>query len=231
MDGGDNGGSSSPNDNHFASRANFETISGSKVGGFSCEVPLRPSIVPLLPRRASHCSLVSLTVRKSFFKILLSYVVYRCWRFVRGEERSRVEFLRNTGGRRNQSRGIPVRIPFFAQSRRTSSRFPPRDSSKNDGERNREIGIQSRLEFSYPNPPFSLVKILFARTGRYFRGGSNPRIVRISREEGGSRVWSSSLSLCLCIIDHPTRERLSKPKRSFACESAFPTRATHLRIF
>lgn len=76
VDGGDNGGSSSPNDNHFASRANFETISGSKVGGFSCEVPLRPSIVPLLPRRASHCSLVSLTVRKSFFKILLSYVWY-----------------------------------------------------------------------------------------------------------------------------------------------------------
>lgn len=32
VDGGDNGGSSSPNDNHFASRANFETISGSKVG-------------------------------------------------------------------------------------------------------------------------------------------------------------------------------------------------------
>lgn len=36
VDGGDNGGSSPPNDNHFASRreerANFETISGSKVG-------------------------------------------------------------------------------------------------------------------------------------------------------------------------------------------------------
>lgn len=72
-------------------------------GGFSCEVPLRPSIVPLLPTRASHCSLVSLTVRKFFLKILLSYV----WRlsFIsllevcqrRGnEERSRVEFLRNS---------------------------------------------------------------------------------------------------------------------------------------
>lgn len=95
VDGGDNGGSSSPNDNHFASRANFETISGSKVGGFSCEVPLRPSIVPLLPRRASHCSLVSLTVRKSFFKILLSYVWYTVVGGLsearkRGEESSRI---------------------------------------------------------------------------------------------------------------------------------------------
>lgn len=66
-------------------RANFETISGSKVGYLLGEVPLpRSYVVPLLPRRASHCSLVSLTVRKFFLKILLSSVVYR-WKFIRGE--------------------------------------------------------------------------------------------------------------------------------------------------
>lgn len=73
-------------DGKVAERANFETISGSKVGYLLGEVPLpRSYVVPLLPRRASHCSLVSLTVRKFFLKILLSSVVYR-WRFIRGDE-------------------------------------------------------------------------------------------------------------------------------------------------
>lgn len=108
-------------DGNVGERANFETISGSKVGYLLGEVPLpRSYVVPLLPRRASHCSLVSLTVRKFFLKILLSSVVYR-WRFIRGDESD------------DEAKGGWIdasRVPeggFYPLG--IERRFPPRDDS------------------------------------------------------------------------------------------------------
>lgn len=127
-------------DGKVAERANFETISGSKVGYLLGEVPLpRSYVVPLLPRRASHCSLVSLTVRKFFLKILLSSVVYR-WRFIRGE--------RWRGKRRMDRRESSSGRGILSTSR-IERRFPSWDDSLLEKWTEQRIALECYLEWNF----------------------------------------------------------------------------------
>lgn len=198
-------------DGNVGERANFETISGSKVGYLLGEVPLpRSYVVPLLPRRASHCSLVSLTVRKFFLKILLSSVVYR-WRFIRGERwrgKRRMDRRESSSGRGILSAWDRASISF-------SRRFPPWKMNRATN----RVGMLSRMEFSIADR-FENSRL----SGWYFRESIEPLLA-------ARRSLRVELAIVSASSTTQRADHLSKPlcytlNHVLRAKAFFPTHAT-----